>query len=410
MADLETGVGPFLAIYLTSVRHWDPATVGLVVATQSIVSVLAQAPCGALVDASRRKKWLAVIGAALIASGCFAVVLVPTMPQELVNQSIIGLGSALYLPAIVAVSLGVVGRARLPARIGRNEAMNHAGNVTFAVTAGLLASYLGQEAIFQAAAVASGSAAIAAATLIRSRDVDDAEARGAAGAGPAGATAGGGASAAAAGVRELLTSGRIRAFVAVAFLFHLANGAMLPLVGQLLARSPGAPAYMSGCIVAAQLCMIPVALLGAKYAARRGRKPVFLVGFAALALRGSMYALGEGPWFLISMQALDAVGAGIFGVLATVVAADLARGTGRFNTLQGVMQSAVGLGAFASNLGAGVVVRHFGHDAGFVCLAGVALVGLAVYARFVPETRVAGGPHEGPPSPLPLPRGVAPHA
>ncbi len=58
MADVVTGVGPFLAIYLTATRHWDPASVGLVVATQSVASVVAQGPCGWLVDWSEHKKWL----------------------------------------------------------------------------------------------------------------------------------------------------------------------------------------------------------------------------------------------------------------------------------------------------------------------------------------------------------------
>ena len=52
MADVATGIGPFLAIYLTATRHWDPASVGMVVAAQAVAGVIAQVPAGWLVDNS----------------------------------------------------------------------------------------------------------------------------------------------------------------------------------------------------------------------------------------------------------------------------------------------------------------------------------------------------------------------
>src|SRR5437763_6939749 len=79
MADLETGVGPFLAIYLASARHWDASRIGLVVAVQSIVTVVSQAGAGAIVDWSRHKKWLLVGGTVFISVGCFGVVRAPSL-------------------------------------------------------------------------------------------------------------------------------------------------------------------------------------------------------------------------------------------------------------------------------------------------------------------------------------------
>jgi MFS family permease len=144
---------------------------------------------------------------------------------------------------------------------------------------------------------------------------------------------------------------------------------------------------MSACIVAAQFVMIPVALLTGKFADSWGRKPLFIIGLGVLALRGVLYTLGKSAIYLIAVQSLDGVGAAIFGVLWVIIISDLAKGTGRFNLLQGAIQAALGLGAFLSNFLAGFVVKQFGHNAGFLGLAAIALAGLAFFAMFMPETK-----------------------
>ena len=84
-------------------------------------------------------------------------------------------------------------------------------------------------------------------------------------------------------------------------LFHFANAAMLPLAGQLLTRDHEsfASLNMSACIVAAQLVMIPVAFLSGKWGNKWGRKPVFLIGFAILPIRGLLYILSDNPFFIV---------------------------------------------------------------------------------------------------------------
>jgi hypothetical protein len=74
-------------------------------------------------------------------------------------------------------------------------------------------------------------------------------------------------------------------------LFHLANAALLPLVGQKLAAAypEVATAMMSACIVAAQAVMLPIALLVGRTADSWGRKPLFLAGFAILPIRAVLY-------------------------------------------------------------------------------------------------------------------------
>src|SRR5579883_695132 len=152
LADVNTGIGPFLAIYLTASRHWDPARVGLVVAVQSIASVIAQGPAGWLVDWSERKKWLVIVAAAVVSLGCIGIVLAPTLGTEIAAQIAIGLAAALFPPAVAAMALGIVGRDQLAGRVGRNESFNHAGNVTFALVAGAVGAWFGQQWIFYSSA------------------------------------------------------------------------------------------------------------------------------------------------------------------------------------------------------------------------------------------------------------------
>jgi MFS family permease len=389
MADVATGIGPFLAIYLTATRHWDPSSVGMIVAAQAIASVVAQVPAGWLVDNSTKKKWLIIFGAVLVAAGCVAIVLAPNVGSEIGVQIVIGLTAAIFPPAIAAIALGIVGKPKLSRRAGRNEGFNHTGNVVFAVLAGGIGARFGQQWIFYASALfASGT--VVSAWMIRDEDIDNEAARAA----DADDKSCKGDTTVAkaprlASLSDLLGDRRILIFTASVVLFHFANAAMLPLVGELLSKgNDGASSlYMSACIVAAQLVMIPVAFLTGKLADPWGRKPLLLIGFSILALRGVLYTLGKGAAYLIAVQSLDGVGAAIFGVLWIIIISDLARGTGRFNLLQGAIQATLGLGAFLSNFLAGFVVESLGHNAGFLGLAGIALAGLAFFALFMPETK-----------------------
>jgi MFS family permease len=405
MADVATGIGPFLAIYLTATRHWDAASVGMIVAAQSIASVVAQVPAGWLVDNSSKKKWLVIFGAVLVAAGCVAIVLAPNVVSEAGVQIVIGLTAAIFPPAIAAIALGIVGKPKLSRRAGRNESFNHAGNVVFAVLAGAIGARFGQQWIFYASALFATGTVISA-WMIRDEDIDNEAARAADEGDRSGKGNETGRKAPqVASLSDLFHDRRILIFTVSVVLFHFANAAMLPLVGELLSKGKdGASSfYMSACIVAAQFVMIPVAILTGKFADPWGRKPLFLIGFGVLALRGVLYTLGKGAVYLIAVQSLDGVGAAIFGVLWVIIISDLAKGTGRFNLLQGAIQAALGLGAFLSNFLAGFVVKSLGHNAGFLGLAGIALTGLAFFALCMPETKDQSTPETAKSSPTVAP-------
>jgi len=263
-------------------------------------------------------------------------------------------------------------------RMGRNEAFNHGGNLLAAALAGLAGYLLGYGAIFGLVALmalASGWAAM----RIREADIDHELARGADD-GPSDHHA--------VSVMDLAKDRRIVVFGVSVLLFHLANAAMLPLVGQKSSdgMKDGAALVMSACIIAAQFVMVPVSILASRLATSWGRKPIFLIGIGALPIRGLLYCLSVNPYYLVGVQLLDGIGAGIFGVVSVLVAADLTRGTGRFNLTQGALATATGIGAGLSNLMAGFIVKAAGFNAGFIALAAIAAVGTVLHAVAMPET------------------------
>jgi MFS family permease len=186
----------------------------------------------------------------------------------------------------------------------------------------------------------------------------------------------------------LLTCKPLLIFAGATILFHFSNAAMLPLVGQKLAlvnRELGTT-LMSVCIIAAQLVMVPVAMLVGRKADIWGRKPIFAAALAVLAVRGALYPFSDNPYWLVSVQLLDGVGAGIFGALFPLVVADLTRGTGHFNVSQGAIATAAGLGGALSAAVAGFIVVAAGYGAAFLFLAAVAAAGLGLFVALMPET------------------------
>ena len=192
----------------------------------------------------------------------------------------------------------------------------------------------------------------------------------------------------AAGYSVLFRTRPLVIFAISALLFHFANAPLLPLVGQKLALQfpKEATAMMSFCMVAAQGVMLPIAILVGRNADGWGRRPIFLIAFAVLPIRAALYTLSDNAFWLIGVQLLDGVGAGIYGALTPLVIADIMRGTGRYNAAQGLIATALGVGASLSGLFAGIVVDHLGYSSAFIALGVVALAALALFAIAMPET------------------------
>jgi MFS family permease len=381
LADVRDGLGPYLSIYLLTEQKWDQASIGVVMSVAALAGIVAQAPAGALIDRSTAKRALMIAAAIVVTLACLALPLLHRFELVAATQALAACAGAIFPPAIAAVTLGTVGPRAFTRRIGRNEAFNHAGNATAAAIAAATAWFYGPIVVFWLLA-AMAVASVAATLSIPA--IDDHVARGLDDGNERGASHGDKPS----GFQVLLACRPLLIFAGATILFHFANAAMLPLVGQKLAlanRELGT-SLMSVCIVAAQVVMVPVAMVVGHKADVWGRKPIFATALAVLAIRGALYPLSDNPYWLVSVQLLDGVGAGIFGALFPLVVADLTRGTGHFNVSQGAIATAAGLGGALSSAVAGFVVTEAGYSAAFLLLAVVAAAGLIGFCLMMPET------------------------
>lgn len=384
LADVRDGLGPYLSIYLLLTHHWDQASIGVVMAVGGVAAIVAQTPVGALVDRTTAKRALVVGGAVAVTGGTLAIPLFPGLYTISLLQAATGIAGSVFAPALAAITLGVVGTRRFSRRIGRNESFRHAGTAFAAAAAGGLAYFFGPVAVFWVLAAMAVISVIA--TLRIPGDAIDHD-----------AARGMDHVAAETHLRPsrfavLWHNRRLMIFAAVVVVFHFANAAMLPLVGQVLAlhNTELGTALMSACIVAAQVVMVPVAYLAGTKADAWGRKPIFLVGFAVLTVRGFLYTLSDNSYWLVGVQLLDGIGAGIFGVLFPLVVQDVTHGTGRYNLSLGAVTTAWGVGASLSNFAAGWIVVTAGYNAAFMTLGAIAAAGFTLYLVAMPET--AGPP------------------
>jgi MFS family permease len=370
LAELTGVVMPFMTKFLAE-RNWRDDSIQYTAAACGLGVLLAQTPAGILTDRIRHHRVLLAL-ASLIVGLVFGVVpLVPSVwwvidPLVFVG----GVAQAFFIPLLGALALGLAGHGALHKLMGENQGWNHAGNIVAALAAMAAAAWIGLPAVFYTTAVVSGFAA-ASLFLIRPRGLNEEPGSGSE-SGP--------------GLRALFRDRRIVVlFISVA-LFHLANAPVMPLVGQYIARLDGTNTQVAAVVLVAQVVMVPVAIMAGWACHRFGRKLVFAVGFVVLPVRILLYSFSSDAWELVALQTLDGIGAGIYGVVVAVICADLTRQKGGFNTLQGLLATALSVGGVLGPLIAGPLLQHLGFAAAFRAFAAIAAVGAVVFLLFMPET------------------------
>lgn len=392
-AGIQTGLGPFMAIFYTAVRHWNPGQIGILIACQSLSGVAVQSLAGNLIDESHHKRLITGTAGLLVALGAVAIVALPSFLLQIVVQILIGLAVTIFPAATAAFALGMAGDDQLSTRIARNETMTHTGNVLFAIGAGVVGTFMALQGIFiEAAIFAAGM--LPSVLFINEEHVDYEAARG-------GESEGGEDAKKRSTWRDLFGDKRVLTFTLSVVLYYCANAATLPLVSEILTQATKGQAaawQVSASVVVAEVAMVFVAIWTGKLADRWGRKRLFLIGFGALALRNALTVVSHNGYYLISLQVLDGVAMGIYGVMLTLVTADLAKGTGRFNFLQGAVQSSMGLGGVLSNSLFGWIAKAAGFNASFWGLALVAVGGGVLFQARMPETRPEASQEEQSPA------------
>jgi MFS family permease len=378
VADVQTGFGPFVSVYLTT-QKWTQVDIGLVLSAAGFVSLIGQMPGGALVDAARSERFVGGIAVAAICLSALGFAAMPIFPLVLSAAVLHALASCVLGPAIAAISLGLVGHAAISERLGRNARFAAVGNGLAAAAMGAV-GFISPRAVFVVTVLLLGPALLALRAIV-ANEIDPERAHGApprqrAKKNPVKSG-------------DLMHSRPLLIFAACLLLFHLANAAMLPLMGSVLTMrsSRWATLLIAACIVVPQLLVAALSPWIGRKAQSWGRRPLLLIGFAALPVRGILFASVTNPELLVVVQLLDGVTAAVFSVMVPLVVADLTRGTGHFNLGQGIVGTFVGIGASLSATLAGYISDHFGSASAFAGLAAIALLGLALAWRLMPETR-----------------------
>jgi MFS family permease len=381
LAALLTGAGPFVAVSLTD-RGWTPANIGIVLTASSLAGLLSQVPAGELIDKIRSKRIIVAVAAAAVTLAILVYGLRRDFPSVFAAAILLGAAGSILGPAVVAISLGLVGQDGLGQRLGRNQRFASIGGLVAAAIMGIVGYALSARDILFVTA-AFGLPALLALAHISSDDIHFARSCSSSDhhATPPPRVS-----------RAILFKDRrLVTFAACLFLFQFANASILPLVGETLVHADGrwSSIVMSVLIVVPQVIVALFAPWVGRTAGTWGRRPLLIIGLGMVPIRATLFALTADPGLLFVFQILDGITGATLGVLTALVVADLAKGTGRFNLAQGLIGMVSGIGASLSTSISGLIVGKFGQTAGFLSIAGVGLVAVTIVWMFMPETKPA---------------------
>ncbi|MDQ2805259.1 MAG: MFS transporter [Pseudomonadota bacterium] len=376
LADAQTGFGAFVAVYLTA-NKWTAGQIGLTLSIGTVATMVSQIPCGALVDAIRSKRAALALGIAAITLAALLLALLPYRLPVAMAEVLHGFASCVLTPAVAAVSLRLVGHAALGERLGRNARFAAIGSGLAAAVMGGIGTYVSTQSVFLLTAALALPALVALAAIAPAADTARESAR---------------VPFDVAGLRGLLADRRVLAFAGCVVMFHLANAAMLPIAARNVTAATGsfATLIIAVCIVVPQAV---VALTSPAVGARAnawGRRPILLIGWAALPVRAALFALLPVPALIVPAELLDGVSAAVFGVMLPLIAADLTRGKGHFNLCLGIFGLTTAVGATLSNTLAGLIADAGGDRLAFASLAVAGLLGALFLWVAMPETGPTG--------------------
>lgn len=367
IADVQEGFGAFVAFCLADLG-WMQGSIGLVLTIGRVAGALSLIPLGALVDAVRWKRTLVAGAIVTLAASALILALHPTFQLVVLAEILHGVTAGIIGPAIAAISLGIVGRQAMSARIGRNQRFSAMGNALTASAMGVLGSSIGNSSIFLAAAALTVPALIALG-FIRKEAVDYDRARNSGKDHQGRPTL--------QGLSALVANRQLLWFAGSTALFQLADASMLTLAVEEIgrAKSTGSTITTAAMVVAPQIVVALLAPWIGYFSELWGRRLLLAASFAVQIVRAVLFMVIADPILLIVIQALDGVSGATRTVLVTVIVADLTTGTGRFNLVRGAIGLVMTIAAAISTVAFGFIVQVMPHWVAFLGMAVVALVG-----------------------------------
>jgi len=375
VANIQTGFGPFIAVYLSGQR-WTQTSIGLALSIGTVSSMASQVPAGALVDAIKNKTRVAAFSVLVFTASALMFAIHPIPLFVYLAEILHGISSCTLGPAIAAMSLLLAGRMGMALRLGRNARFSAVGNGLGAALMGACGQYVSERGVFYLTAVLTLPALVALLPLRRFsvRSAPQAASHGAAR--PAAASL------------RILADRRLLIFCGCAMLFTFGNAPLLMLVsGTLTAKGSNPSLLIGACIVLPQIIVALASPAVGRFSDRFGRRLVLIAGFSMLPLRALTFAATSNPVVVVAVQVLDGLAGASFGILVPLIVSDVAARSGRFNLSLGAVGFAIGIGSTVSTSAAGWVSDHLGMRAAFYFLACVGLSAVLLASLAMPETR-----------------------
>jgi MFS family permease len=376
VANIQTGFGPFIAVYLIS-QSWTQTSIGLALSIGTVASMVSQVPAGALVDAMPNKTRVAAFSV-LAFTACALMFAIYPIPLFVYLAEILhGISSCTLGPAIAAMSLVIAGRFGMSLRLGQNARYAAIGNGVGAALMGACGQYVSERAVFYLTAALTLPALVALLPLrrvaIAGPDLQAPHRRPGQGR---------------AQFMRILADRRLLIFCACAMLFTFANAPMLMLMSGIMTAKVGNPSLLvAACIVLPQIIVALMSPAVGRLAQSRGRRIVLLIGFCMLPLRGLLFATSNNPTLVVAVQALDGIGGACFGIMVPLIVSDVAARSGHFNLSLGFVGFGIGIGSTLSTPAAGWLADHFGARLAFFALTAVGIIAVLLVLFAMPETR-----------------------
>jgi MFS family permease len=376
VANIQTGFGPFIAVYLIS-QSWTQTSIGLALSIGTIAAMASQVPAGALVDAMPNKTRVATFSVLAFTACALMFAIYPIPLFVYLAEVLHGISSCTLGPATAAMSLVLAGRFGMGLRLGRNARYAAIGNGVGALLMGACGQYVSERAVFYLTAAFTLPALVALLPLrrvaIAGSDLQPPPGQPGQGRGQ---------------FLRVLADRRLLIFCACAMLFTFANAPMLMLMSGTMTAKVGNPSLLiAACIVLPQIIVAIASPAMGRLAEQRGRRIVLMLGFSVLPLRGLLFATSTNPTLVVAVQALDGIGGACFGIMVPLIVSDVAARSGHFNLSLGFVGFAVGIGGTLSTSAAGWLADHFGLRAAFFFLSAVGLAAFLLVAAAMPETR-----------------------
>lgn len=370
LADARDGLGPFLDGFLAT-HGWSPMTLGMLATIGGVLGMIATPLFGAWVDSSRHKRALIVLPVVLVTGAAVWTLFTPNNWSVFGGQSATAIVGAIVGPALMGLTLGLVGEKAFSLQVSRNEFWNHVGNVFSLAGIYLATVAFGINGII-GLMIVTATAAIAAVAAIDPDQIDHKVARGLGrddGApGPS-------------GFSVLAGSKGLILLAVTLMIFHFGNAPMSRLIAQDFSIQLGTPFRTTAIITGfSQVSMIAMALAAPLLIRRFGLATIFVIALMALPVRGLIAGSFTGFASIYPVQILDGVGAGLIGIATPIAAERILSGTGRFNVGLAAVMTIQGIGASLSNIVAGWLTNMGGYSLAYWVHGGIAILAFAAFA------------------------------